>query len=125
MADLLEQAASWLDGMRQAHLSRPVLYCRDDECVEVQATIGKTVFEVETGYGVVERIESRDFLIAADLLVLDYDLTMPRRGDRIKETVGEQTFVYEVMAPGNEDCWRYSDPFRRTLRVHTKFVGQE
>ena len=125
MADLLEQAAGWLDGMRQAHLSRPVLYCREGECVEVAATVGKTVFEVDSGYGVVERIESRDFLIPADRLVLDYDQTVPRRGDRTKETVGEQVLVYEVMAPGNEDCWRHSDPFRRTLRVHTKFVGQE
>jgi len=125
VADLLEQAAGWLDGMRQAHLSRPVLYCRDDECVEVPATVGKTVFEVDSGYGVVERVESRDFLIPADRLVLDYDQTVPRRGDRIKETAGEQTFVYEVMAPGSEDCWRYSDLFRKVLRVHTKLIGQE
>jgi len=123
VADLLEQAAGWLDGMRQAHLSRPVLYCREDECIEAPATIGKTVFEVENGYGVVEQIESRDFLIPADRLVLDYDQTVPRRGDRIKETVGEQVFLYEVMAPGNEDCWRYSDPFRKTLRIHTKLIG--
>jgi len=35
------------------------------------------------------------------------------------------TFIYEVMAPGNEPPWRYSDPYRRTLRIHTKLIGAE
>jgi len=125
VGDLLESASAWLDAQRLKFMSRTVSYCRGKDSVDVRATIGKTVFEVDSGYGVVERIESRDFLIPAERLVLDYDQTVPRRGDRIKETVGEQTFVYEVMAPGNEDCWRYSDPFRKVLRIHTKLIGQE
>jgi hypothetical protein len=128
MADLLEQAAGWLDGMRQAHLSKPVLYCRADDSVEVPATVGKTVFEVDDGYGAIERFESRDFLIAAAELALDGEQVQPQPGDRINETagvLGEKTLVYEVMAPGREPCWRWSDPFRRTLRIHTKQIGEE
>ena len=33
--------------------------------------------------------------------------------DLIHETQGSNTFVYQVMAPGNEPHYRYSDPFRK------------
>ena len=36
---------------------------------------------------------------------------------------GDKTFEYEVLAPGKEPCLRYSDPFRKTLRIHTKQVS--
>jgi hypothetical protein len=108
--------------MRQAHLSRPVRYRRGEDSIEVAATVGKTVFEIDDGYGAIERFESRDFLIAAADLALSGEYFEPQAGDIIAETVGQQTLVYEVLAPGKEPCWRYSDPYRRTLRVHTKQV---
>jgi hypothetical protein len=46
-------------------------------------------------------------------------------GERHGEADGDQVFVYEVLAPGGEPPWRYSDPYRRTLRIHTKHVGTE
>jgi hypothetical protein len=125
VADLLQQAADWLDGMRVAHLSRPVQYCRGGDSVRVAATVGKTVFEIDDGYGTVERFESRDFLILTADLVLGGTETLPQPGDRIKETAGTKLVVYEVMAPGKEPCWRWSDPYRRTLRVHAKQVDEE
>jgi hypothetical protein len=125
VADLLEQASAWLDGMRKAHLSRAVTYCRGEELVEVSATVGRTVFETADAYGVAERSESRDFLILAADLVLDGQAVLPERGDRIRETQYGKTFVYEVMAPGREPHYRFSDAYRRTLRVHTKQVAVE
>jgi hypothetical protein len=133
MADLLEQASAWLDWMRQRHMTRPVTYCRGDQSVEVQATLGRTVFETADAYGVVEQSESRDFLILASDLVLGGAVTLPERGDRIREaqdgpSTGSgqvKTFVYEVMAPGKEPHFRFSDVYRRTLRIHTKQVAVE
>jgi len=122
MVDLLEQASDWLDGQRVAHLSKPVTYRRGDDSLEVAATVGRTVFEIDDGYGAIERFESRDFLIAAAELALNGQPFEPASGDLIAETVGQQTLVYEVLAPGKEPCWRYSDPYRRTLRVHTKQI---
>ena len=40
-------------------------------------------------------------------------------------TQAGQTFVYEVIRPGDEPCWRWSDSYRQTLRIHTKQVDQE
>lgn len=125
MADLLQQAADWLDGMRVAHLSRPVQYYRGGDSVQVAATVGKTVFEIDDGCGVVERFESRDFLIPAAGLVLGGAETLPQPGDRVKETTGANVVVYEVLTPGKEPCWRWSDPYRRTLRVHAKQIDEE
>ena len=125
MADLLEQASTWLDGQRKTHLSRPVVYERGEESVEVQATIGRTVFEAADAYGVVERTESRDFLVLAADLVLGGEAVLPERGDRIREAQGQKTYVYEVLAPGKEPPWRWSDDYRQTLRIHTKHVATE
>ena len=124
MTDLLQSGSDWLEARRHEHLSHPVVYCRRPESVEVNATVGQTTFEVEREFGV-EKVESRDFLIRAEDLVLGGQPAEPRRGDRIKETLGGQVVVFEVMAPGDEPPWRYSDPGRKTLRVHTKEVGTE
>jgi hypothetical protein len=125
VADLLDQASAWLDGMRTKYMARTVTYCRGEESVEVQAAVGRTVFETADAYGVVEHSESRDFLILAADLVLDGQAVLPERGDRVRETQDGKTFVYEVMAPGKEPHYRFSDVYRRTLRIHTKQVATE
>ena len=121
MPDLLEQASTWLEDQRTQHVSRTVTYERGIDTVTLSASIGKTVFEIDNGLGVVERTESRDFLVLTDDLVLAGSPTLPERGDRIREPQGTNTF----MAPGNEPHWRYSDPYRKTLRIHTKHVKTE
>ena len=123
MADLLQKASDWLEDMRTKHASRLVTYKRGAETIVVSATIGRTVFEIDDGVGVSTQYEARDFLILAQELMLGGERTLPQRGDRIQETVGDQSIEYEVLAPGKEPCWRYSDPFRKTLRIHTKQVS--
>ncbi len=125
MPDVLEKGLSWLDDQRHTHMTRTVVYQRGADAVEIAATIGRTEFEQVDEHGVVQRLQSRDFLVRAADLVLADAPALPKAGDRIRETVGAQTFVYEVMAPGNEPPWRYSDPYRKALRIHTKHVATE
>ena len=127
MSDLLEQGAAWLTEQRHKHLTRTVSYARDDTVIiaPLAATIGRTLFEQADDYGVVHKIESRDYLIRVVDLAPGGQQTLPQAGDRIKETVGAQVFIYEVMAPGSEPPFRYSDPYRLTLRIHTKHVATE
>lgn len=122
MSDLYRTGAEWLARQRTIYMTTPVVYERGASSVEVLATIGKTVFEVNNDVGVVERFESRDYLILAEHLVIDGRAVLPERGDRVRETHGGQAVVYEVMAPGQEPVWRYSDPYRTTLRIHAKQV---
>ena len=125
MADMLEQGASWLDDQRHQHMTRTVSYVRGSSTVEVQATIGRTIFEQADEFGIVTKTESRDYLIRRADLVLDGQSTLPKRGDQIRETDGETTFVYEVLSPGDESVFRYSDPYRKALRIHTKHIATE
>lgn len=125
MPDLLEQGAAWLEDQRTRHMSRTVTYLRGGDSVDLAATIGRTEFEQADEYGVVHRTESRDFLVLSAALVLAGKAVLPLAGDRVRETDGDQIFIYEVMAPGGEPPFRYSDAYRRTLRIHTKHVDME
>ncbi|MCR4411347.1 MAG: hypothetical protein NUV77_02850 [Thermoguttaceae bacterium] len=126
MPDLLETGQQWLADQLKTHASRSVIYVRGGEQVAVRATIGRTLLKLDDGYGGV-RMEwtDRDFLIPAADLMLAGSPATPQRGDRIRETSGSQTFVFEVMAPGKEPPWRWSDPFRKMLRIHTKHTATE
>lgn len=114
MPDLLKQGSDWLESQRHAHLAHEVVYTRGAQAVTLLATVGRTQFDLADDTGVLQRIESRDFLVRAS----DLTLGEPLAGDRITDGA-----VYEVMAPGGGEApWRYSDPYRRTLRIHTKLV---
>jgi len=125
LANLLQTGAAWLADQLKSHASNEVIYQRAAEQISVQATIGSTEFEIDEGSGMLQRIQSRDFLIHAADFVLGGEQTLPAVGDRVLETHGELTLIYEVMAPGPEPHWRYSDPFRKLLRIHTKHVATE
>ena len=125
MTNLLQTGSSWLADQMKTHASVDVVYERGAEQVPLKATIGKTEFELDDGSGVVVRIQSRDYLLHAADLQLNGSPTLPVAGDRIRETQGDKTFVYEVMAPGNEPHYRYSDTFRKLLRIHSKHVASE
>ena len=126
MPDLLQTGSDWLADQLKTHASRPVVYRRGALQVAVQATVGRTFLKLDDGYGGV-RMEwtDRDFLIQAADLVLGGAAVLPERGDKIRETQGTKTFIYEVMAPAKEPPWRWSDVFRKVLRIHTKQVGVE
>lgn len=115
MADLLKQGSHWLEQMRTTHMSSPVIYRRVGHAdIEVQATIGKTDYEVADEYGATIRSHVVDFLILAD----DLDLE-PQAGDVIV-TDGRK---YEVMDLAGEGSKRWSDSHHTTYRIHTKDTG--
>jgi hypothetical protein len=122
MADLLEQSSRWLADMNRRHRARKVIYVRGGDALELTATVGKSVFEVDKGYGLFERVETRDYLVDVTELA---SFGKPERGDRVKDELNGVVEVFEVMAPGNEPHFRYSDPYRQTYRIHTKHVSTE
>ena len=125
VGDLLDRGAAFLDAQRHQHMTRSVVYRRGADSKEVQATIGKTDFEQADDSGLIHRVESRDFFVRTEDLDMGAGPISPRAGDEVRETVGTNVFVYEVNAPGGQPPFRYSDPYRRTLRIHTKHIGME
>jgi hypothetical protein len=119
--DLLALGTSWLAGQLSAHASRPVSYARGAHSVALDATLGRTLFKLDDGEGgILMEWSDRDFLIPGAMLVLAGQPSTPARGDTI--TLDGRT--YEVLAPGGEPPWRWSDPHRVLLRVHTKLIEE-
>lgn len=126
MPNLLETGSNWLQEQRKTHWSREVVYRRDLYNATVAATVGRTVFEQDDGVGTIIRTEVRDYLIDVEDLVLPkIGQVLPERGDKIEESQGSQRFIYEVVSIGSEPHWRYSDAYRKTLRIHTKHIDTE
>jgi hypothetical protein len=125
VADLLDKGSAWLESQRKKHATRDVTYRRGAEAIVVKATVGRTLFEQDDGVGVVVRMQVRDYLIDAADLVLEGEKSLPAKGDRIEEIDAGQRHTYEVLPLGGEPHWRYSDPYRRTLRIHTKHIATE
>jgi len=120
MADILETASDWLTTMNHAHRARTVTYVRGETTASVVAVVGRTMHRVPRDFGLFEEVETRDYLIQVD------DLTAfgePAAGDRIKDTLNAVVEIFEVMSPGDEPVFRYSDAYRKLFRIHTKHVG--
>lgn len=125
MNDLLRQGQAWLAEQLTGHASRAVVYRRGELGVELQATIGRSHYQQDDGSGVITRSQVRDFLIDTDDLLLSIIGSLPKGGDRVVEIDGEKTFVFEVASLGGEPPWRYSDPFRLKLRIHTRQINSQ
>lgn len=123
---LLESGMSWLEEQRREHMTRTVTYRRGSLSVELPATAGEHSYPVVDVDGIMMRVSIRDYLISAADLVLGGRTVEPQEGDRVEETLGSDTIIYEVLSPGGgEDAWRWSDQYRNTLRVHTKQYGRQ
>ncbi len=119
MTDMIANSLAWLARQQKTHLSRTVTYRRGGAWVELQAMLGRWEYEQTDFDGGVLRAECRDYLFLAVDLVLDGALTLPLSGDTIEEVVDGRRYIYEVMSPGNEPCYRYEND-RATLRAHVK-----
>jgi hypothetical protein len=125
MTDLLHRSAEWLARQMQKHAGQEIHYRRGATVLQVRATIGRSELAVDDGQGgVVIEHTDRDFLIRAEDFFLNGRLTEPKSGDRIEEFTNQRTFVYEVLAPKGHPVWRYDDPYRQMIRIHTKLVEQ-
>ena len=99
-----------------------IVYARGDRTVSLRAVPGDTSFVQQTGEGYMETVESRDFIFPAADLNLGGSPVLPDRGDMITETVNGVEQSYPVTSGGASRYFRYADPYRTILRVHTKLT---
>ena len=89
--------------------------------------MGQTLLRLSDDLGAV-RVEwtDKDFIIPRSSLSLSGSLALPKVGDLIVHNDGTETHTYEVLKYGGvEPHWRWSDPFRKMIRVHTKRITTE
>lgn len=115
---MLADGIDWLNDVLDEHVALSVTYQRGIVSATVSATVGQTVFESDSEYGVL-KIESRDYLISADNLTTFGE---PVRGDKIIETQGTNSVTHEVLDITGIPPFSYCDQSRKRLRVHTKRI---
>lgn len=93
---------------------------------DLHAGRGTTSFEMtEESTQLVTTIQSQDFFFRASELVFpgNDQPTQPQLRDRIVETDGDgNEFVYMVLDNNGMPRFRYMDPYRDFIRVHTKLI---
>ena len=99
-----------------------VVYRRGSDLVELTATPGSTEYITEdVSVFTLNKTTVRDYIIAADDLILNHAKTEPLEGDTIEEVVGDERLTFRVVYPeGQSDQpFSYSDTSRTQIRIHT------
>ncbi len=117
MSNIFKKGIEFLTEKLKAHASETVIYKRGLDTINIQATFGKTDYKTEDESGFQIGGAIIDFLFAAEDLVIDGTQTTPRAGDQIQT----DSTIYEAMFLPT-GYWRYSDPYRTMIRLHTKEV---
>lgn len=118
MSTLFQDAASWLSDQLADADGRSVVYKQGAGNLSVTAVPRDATYEVVNGEGVNTEIQSRDWIILASLL----SSITPRPGDRIEETVGASTLIFEVMPLENMPCVEWHDSSGIMLVLHSKRI---
>lgn len=121
MADLLRSGMSWLSARLQDSASQTATYRRGEVSnSSVLATLGQSEFPRESQEGLTTEERTQDFIVAVSQLTLEGSAITPEPGDQI-EVADIGTF--EVCSPGSSSpAWRYSDPFHKLIRIHTREI---
>ncbi len=121
---MMSNAMTWLRGTLAEAAGVAITYTDGTYSVDLTPWIGRTVFGSTLDGAARVEWGDRDYLIPADLLILNGVVVKPAVGNRITETVNGTAKTYEVMRPATgEPAWRYSDPGETLLRIHVKRVA--
>lgn len=120
---MLTEGAAMLAQTLKASASDDVVYSRGADSITIAATPGEQTFANVDASGLLTEVRSRDFIItAADLVlvaVIGPSPDTPRPGDTI-DHAGRR---YEVLEMPGEPAFRYLNPDRLQMRIHTKEIG--
>lgn len=122
MADVLQNAISSLDTIRQNTFAQAITYVRDStQITGVLATPQQQEFATDNMDGTVTVLRMTAWIITIDDLS---DLgTPPHRGDKIQHTLGAVTHQFEVLPPGGGPVYEEADPYQQCWKVFTKYIG--
>lgn len=98
-----------------------VTYRRGASSLAMFAVLGSSLLRVTENNGTVHTVRTdRDVLISrADMGAF----SLPIEGDKIDIVFGAITERFTVAPIGSEPAWRFRDPGKTLLRIHTKSLG--
>ncbi len=127
MADMLKTGLAFLTTQLTTHASQPIVYRRESDAATVQAVFGQKLLRIEGMAGDL-RVEwtDMDFCIPTVDLVLCGEPIEPKEGDQVDILLDDGgTETFQVYRFGEDVAWRYADPHRSMVRVHTKLINSE
>jgi len=118
---LLREAVDFISDESAESLVEPgeATYRTSAGSVQLPVVLGQTRYDVLDSDGATITGTCNDILCEASDLVIDGEGILPTPGDTIELTDGR---VLEVLEIGGGEHFRYSDPLKRRLRIHTKDV---
>lgn len=126
MSDMIDNGLDWAKEQLFIYAARPIVYIRGNNRIETKAVIGRTLLKLSDEFnGIKIEWTDRDFLIRAEDLIINGESITPERGDIILEQFDNKTYHYEVLSIGGEPEWRWSDPYHKIFRIHTKLMEIE
>jgi hypothetical protein len=122
---LLETGSQWLAEQVASHLSNSVTFKRGSDSLTLVASRQKTTYEVTDLSGLIAKVESHDFVVQSESLLIGGSKITPQPQDRIEVVEGGVTLVFEVQAlstpqGSREQAYRPCDPWGHQLRIFTK-----
>lgn len=126
--NLLENGAQWLADQMDENVSSPVVYVRGSLQCQLDASLAKTQFEVTDQVGMLQNVESHDFILRSAKMLFEGETFVPQASDEIHVARDGVTHRYVVVQYGNmidstEQFYRWCDPYGKQLRVHTRYDG--
>lgn len=112
--ELLEAGSQWLAGLS----TKVIAYSRGSESIDITATPGTTDLQVVDTGGFVTSFHAADFIFPTAALDFGAGAVEPAVGDRITW----KGCIYEVQNVPGARHFRYTDPDRTAIRVHTKLI---
>jgi len=112
----------------EQNVSSPVVYVRGSQECELDASFGKTKFEIVDQVGMLQNVESHDFILRSASMLFGDELFIPRDLDEVRVTRGGHVHRYIVTQygntlEGNSQVSRWCDPYGTQIRVHTRYEG--
>jgi len=121
----ISNAVNLMQGTVATLAAVPVTYVSDATPINgVLAVRGSTRMETSNENGDIVQSKVTDWLIAAAKLLVNGLQVDPEEGDQIVfvNAIGRKE-TYLVLPIGGDKCFRPSDPYGNTLRIHTRLVG--
>lgn len=128
VGSLLNNAASTLWPRLKAAGSQTIRFTRGAGSVVLDAVPGTTRHQIVTIDGQISKVQTQDWLVLSSELVVAAVAVKPQRGQDKIELLTETTprtvvRTFKVNHPGGLEPYRYSDPYRTIMRIHTTEVA--
>jgi hypothetical protein len=105
-----------------------VVYRRGELAIPWRAIPSANSYPMINADGSLTTWEAEDFVGDSEGLLDEDEPTAgqlePERGDRIWKQVRGTIFVYEVQPIPGSQCYKYSGPDRRIIRIHSKLIEE-